>query len=51
MNTLKKLIVSMGWLSVPCAIPRMAQIINRVKFNAPAAFYAGTQRCLQVVTQ
>jgi hypothetical protein len=44
MNTLKKLIVSMGWLSVLCAIPSMAQIINSVKFNAPAAFYAGNAK-------
>lgn len=41
MNTVKKLIVLMGLLSVLCAIPAMAQINSRVKFGAPAAFYAG----------
>src|SRR3982074_849817 len=41
MNTVKKLIVLMGLLSVLCAIPAMAQINPRVKFDAPAAFYAG----------
>jgi hypothetical protein len=44
MNTLKKVIVSIGLLSVFCAIPSMAQIINSVKFNAPAAFYAGNAK-------
>ena len=41
MNTVKKLIVLMGLLSVLCAIPAMAQINPRVKFDAPSAFYAG----------
>ena len=41
MNTAKKLTVLMGLLSVLCAIPAMAQINTRVKFDAPAAFYAG----------
>ena len=44
MNTLNKVIVSMGWLSVLCAIPSMAQIIKSVKFNAPAAFYVGNAK-------
>jgi len=41
MNTAKKLTVLMGLLSVLCAIPAMAQINARVKFDAPDAFYAG----------
>jgi len=44
MNTLKKLIVPMGLLSVLCAIPTMAQIANRVTFDAPSAFYAGNAK-------
>jgi hypothetical protein len=44
MNTLKKLIVPMGLLSVLCAIPTMAQISNRVTFDAPSAFYAGNAK-------
>ena len=44
MNTLKKLIVSMGLLSVLCAIPTMAQIANSVTFDAPSAFYAGNAK-------
>ncbi|MCU1240809.1 MAG: hypothetical protein JWO71_1535 [Candidatus Acidoferrum typicum] len=44
MNTLKKLIVPMGLLSVLCAIPTMAQITNRVTFDAPSAFYAGNAK-------
>lgn len=44
MNTLKKLIVLMGSLSVLCAIPTMAQITNQVKFDAPSAFYAGNAK-------
>ena len=44
MNTLKKLIVPMGLLSVLCAIPTMAQITNSVKFDAPSAFYAGNAK-------
>jgi hypothetical protein len=44
MNTLKKLIVPMGLLSVLCAIPSMAQITNRVTFDAPSVFYAGNAK-------
>ena len=44
MNTLKKLIVGMGLLSVLCAIPSMAQIANSVTFDAPSAFYAGNAK-------
>ncbi len=44
MNTLKKLIVPMGLLSVLCAIPSMAQITNRVTFDAPSAFYTGNAK-------
>ena len=44
MNTVKKLIVLMGLLSVLCAIPTMAQIANKVTFDAPSAFYAGNAK-------
>jgi hypothetical protein len=44
MNTLKKLNVTMGLLSVLCAIPAMAQITDRVTFDAPSAFYAGNAK-------
>jgi hypothetical protein len=44
MNTLKKLIVGMGLVSVLCAIPAMAQIANSVTFDAPSAFYAGNAK-------
>jgi hypothetical protein len=44
MNTLKKLIGLMGLLSVLSAIPAMAQISNRVTFDAPFAFYAGNAK-------
>jgi hypothetical protein len=44
MNTVKKLIVLMGLLSVLYAIPAMAQITTRVTFDAPAAFYAGNAK-------
>src|ERR1700730_3683270 len=44
MNTVKKLIVLMGWLSVLCAIPTMAQISNKVTFDAPSSFYAGNAK-------
>jgi hypothetical protein len=44
MNTLKKLTLLMGSLSVLCAIPTMAQIANRVNFDAPSAFYAGNAK-------
>jgi len=44
MNTLKKVIVGMGLVSVLCAIPAMAQIANSVTFDAPSAFYAGNAK-------
>jgi len=44
MNTLKRLILSMGLLSVLCAIPTMAQIVDSVTFDAPSAFYAGNAK-------
>src|SRR5258705_12750025 len=44
MNTVKKQIVLMGLLSVLCAIPTMAQIPNKVTFDAPSAFYAGNAK-------
>ena len=44
MNTLKKLIVLTGLLSVVCAIPSTAQIINQVKFDVPFEFYAGNAK-------
>src|SRR5207244_13275108 len=44
MNTLKKLIVGMGLVSILCAIPAMAQIANSVTFDAPSAFYAGNAK-------
>jgi hypothetical protein len=44
MNTLKKLLVSMGLICVLCAVPSMAQITNSVKFDAPSAFYAGNAK-------
>lgn len=44
MNILKRLIVPMGLLSVLCGIPTMAQITNKVTFDAPSAFYAGNAR-------
>ena len=44
MNTLKKLILSMGLLSALCAISAMAQIANTVTFDAPSAFYAGNAK-------
>ena len=44
MNNLKKLILLMGSLSVLWALPTMAQITNRVTFDAPAAFYAGNAK-------
>jgi hypothetical protein len=36
--------VLMGLLSVLCAIPTMAQIANRVTFDAPFAFYVGNAK-------
>lgn len=44
MNTLKKLMLSMGLLTALCAIPAMAQIANSVTFDAPSAFYAGNAK-------
>jgi hypothetical protein len=44
MNTLKKLIVGMGLVSVLCAIPAMAQIANSVTFDTPSTFYAGNAK-------
>jgi len=44
MNTLKKLTVLTGLLSVLCAVPMMAQIIDQVTFDAPFAFYAGNAK-------
>src|ERR1700731_5273073 len=44
MNSLKKLIVTMGLLSVLCVIPPMAQIAKRVSFDPPSAFYAGNAK-------
>src|SRR5882762_6409049 len=44
MNALRKMIVPMGLLTVLCAIPTMAQISNRVTFDAPSAFYAGNTK-------
>jgi hypothetical protein len=44
MNSLKKLTVGMGLLSVLCAIPSMAQIANSVMFDATSAFYAGNAK-------
>jgi len=38
MNISKKFIAFMGLLSVLCAIPTMAQISNKVTFDAPFAF-------------
>lgn len=44
MKTSNKLVVIMGLLSVLCAIPTMAQISNRVTFDALSAFYAGNAK-------
>jgi len=44
MNTVKKQIALMGLLSVLCAVPLMAQITNKVTFDAPSAFYAGNAK-------
>jgi hypothetical protein len=44
MNALKKLTVLTGLLSALFAIPMMAQIINRVTFDAPSTFYAGNTK-------
>ena len=44
MNTLRKLLVPMGLMSILCAVPVMAQIANKVTFDAPSAFYAGNAK-------
>ena len=44
MNNVKKLVVLMGLLSALGAIPTMAQIPNKVTFDAPSAFYAGNAK-------
>jgi len=44
MNTMKKQFVLVGLLSVLYAIPTMAQINNKVTFDAPSAFYAGNAK-------
>ena len=44
MSTLKKLLVSMGLLSVLCAIPTVGQIAHSVTFDAPSEFYAGNAK-------
>lgn len=44
MNIVKKLIVSMGLLSVLCAIPTIAQIDRGIAFDAPWAFYVGNAK-------
>jgi len=44
MSTSKKFIALMGLLSVLCALPTMAQISNKVTFDAPFAFYAGNAK-------
>jgi hypothetical protein len=44
MNILKKVIVSMGLMSVLCTIPSMAQIADRLQFEAPSAFYVGNAK-------
>jgi len=44
MSMSKKFIALMGLLSVLCAIPTMAQISNKVTFDAPFAFYAGNAK-------
>jgi hypothetical protein len=43
MNTLKKL-VPMGLLLLLCALPSVAQVNNRITFDAPSAFYAGNAK-------
>src|ERR1700692_4047448 len=44
MNTSKKLFVLMALLSAMYAIPVSAQIVNKVTFDAPSAFYAGNAK-------
>jgi hypothetical protein len=51
MKTLKGLIASLGLLSVLCVIPAMAQITNRVTFDAHPHFMRATRRCLLVATR
>ena len=44
MTVSRKLIVPMALFSVLCSIPTMAQIVNRVTFDAPSAFYAANAK-------
>ncbi len=44
MKPLRKLTVLMSMLFLLSAIPTMAQIDNRVTFQAPSAFYAGNAK-------
>jgi hypothetical protein len=44
MKTFKQRIVLMSLLSMLFAIPAMAQITNRVTFDAPSTFYAGNAK-------
>jgi hypothetical protein len=44
MNTLNKLTMLMSMVFLFCAVPAMAQIDNRVTFEAPFAFYAGNAK-------
>ena len=44
MNAFRKLIMPMGLLCVLCAVSAVAQISNRVTFDAPSAFYAGNAK-------
>jgi len=44
MHTSKKMLVVMALLSVMYAIPTMAQVPNKVTFDAPSAFYAGNAK-------
>ena len=44
MKNFKQRIVLMSLLSMLCAIPAMAQITNRVTFDAPSTFYAGNAK-------
>ena len=44
MNTFQKLTVLMSMLCLLSAIPAMAQVDNRLTFQAPFAFYAGNAK-------
>jgi hypothetical protein len=41
---MKKLFVPIGLLSVLCGIPTMAQITNRITFDAPSGFYVANAK-------